>query len=431
MKRAVSAIFVLLVLVGGSWVGVSYYAGARAHADIERLISQAPEQSPLRFTNLVHKRGILSSSGEVVLHYPDPGASVQPRGDLFRLRVVYTIDHRATLATVFKFSWNAQLMDEVAQTLQNVFSQNPSLTGQGQLNWQGQASSSYMVPALEARDKGDSLRMGAITGDLRALDRALNFDLAMPNLELITQGVTLKIQGLRLTLDLIDRFAGVGSSTFGIEQLIFNAGSANGLQIKGQNTIDQGRLNIRSDWQVANLTVYGQKVSDVAIKLAIDGLDNRSVTTLSNVLNLAGNTDSLNSAQQVIVKSAVRDLILQGFSVGAPSIFARSGQATLEGNVVLRVEPSQTSFGLAPTRFDVSKTLSSEGKLLLKGQGIPVPVTAAGVLIGILQQTNQGFESSYQFKGGRLSVNGQTLYIEDYLPIINGAVSELIKPVVP
>jgi len=429
VKRAVSAIFVLLVLVGGSWVGVSYYAGGRAHTDIVLLVNQAPEQSPLRFTDLVHERGVLSSSGEVILHYPDPSASVQSRGDLFRMRVVYTIDHRAMLATVFKFSWNAQLMDEAAQTLQNVFSQNPLLSGQGQLTWQGQASSSYAVPALEAQEKGDSLRLGAITGYLSTLDRALSFDLAMPSLELITEGETLKLQDLRLTLDLTDRFAGAGSSTFGVEQLFFNAGSANGLLIKGQSTIDQGRLNIRSDWQVASLTAYGQKVSDVAIKLAINDLDNRSVTALSNVLNLAGNTDNLNPAQQVIVRSAVRDLILQGFSVGVPSVFARSGQATLEGDVVLRVKPSPTSFGLASTRFDVAKTLSSEGKLLLKGQGIPVPVTAAGVLIGILQQTNNGFESSYQFRGGRLSVNGQTLYIEDYLPIINEAVSELIKPV--
>jgi hypothetical protein len=429
VKRALSAIFVLLVLVSGSWVGVSYYAGVRAHSDIEQLVNEAPEQSPVRFTNLVHERGILISRGEVILHYPDPSVSVQPQADLFRMRVAYTIDHRAMLATVFRFSWNAQLIDEAGQTMRSVFGLNPRLSGQGQLSWQGQASSSYLVPALQAQERGDSLRMGAITGELRALEKALNFDMAMNGLEINTAGEVLKLQDLRLTLDLTDRFAGVGTSTFGIDRLFFNAGTANGLLMTGEHTIDQGRLNVRSDLQVANLMAYSYKVSDVAIKFAINGLDNRSVTALSNVLNLAGNLDNLNATQQVIVQSAVRDLILQGFSVGFPSIFARSGQATLEGDVALLVKPSLTSFGMTPARFDVAKTLTSEGKLLLKGQGIPVPVTAAGLLLGILQQTTKGFESSYQFKNGLLAVNGQALDVQAYLPIINEAVSELIKPV--
>ena len=429
MKRAISTIVVLSILFGGSWVGVSYYAGVRAHTDIERLVNQAPEETALRFTNLVHDRGILGSSGQVILHYPDPSASGQPREDLFRMRVTYAIDHRAMLATVFKFSWNAQLMDEAAQTMQRVFGQSPKLSGQGNLTWQGQASSSYRIPALQAQEHGDSLRLGEVTGGLRALDRALNFDLAMPGLEFSTAGEVLRLKDLRLTLDLTDRFAGIGSSTFGIDQLVFNAGQAHGLMVRGQNSIDQGRLNVRSDWQLASLNAYGHKLSDVLIKFAVNDLDNRSVTALSNVLNLSGNLENLNEAQQIVVQSAVRDLILKGFSVGVPTVFVRSGQATLEGDLVLTVKPTLTAPGSSPTRFNASKTLSSQGNLILKGQGVPVSVTAAGLLLGILQQTGKGYESKYQFKDGLLSVNGQMLDVKAYLPVINEAVTELIKPI--
>lgn len=423
MKRTAGFLSILVIVVVAAWTGLSYYAGLRAESDIRQIMGQPMSQSPLRMTDLVHQRGVFDSLGEFVLHYPDPAATVQPRPDLLRLRVTYSIDHFVLPQTVFRFAWTAQLIDDAATRAQTAFGQNPVLSGLGQLGWNGQAQSHYFVPALQATAGPDFLRMSSIQGQLRVLGQAMQFDLVMPSLEARLQGELWRLERIALGLDLTDRFQGIGQSWFAIDRLFFNLGTATGFRLDGQNRMTAERLSVRSEARLAELAISEQKLNNVELQITMDDLDRSSLDAMSALLNVAGNLDNLTSEQQQIMRQALRRLILQGFSLGIPRVAARSGRDAIEGELLLQVKPAVA--GTAQP-FDVARQVASAGQLRLKGQDLPPALLGAGLMLGILVQTKQGFEAGYDFSDGKLVVNGRIVNATDSIKAINEVIDALI-----
>lgn len=425
MKRFVGFVSVVVIIGLASWTGLSYYAGGRAEQDIRRLMAQPAEKTPIRLTDLTHHRGLFDSRGELVLHYPDPAATVQPRPDLFRMKITYSIDHFALPKSVFRFGWTAQPIDEAAQRLKAVFGQNPMLMGAGQLTWQGEASSSYQIPTLKATEGADFVRMAAVAGNLRVLGRVLDFELTMPYLETRVDGELFRLENIQLGLALEDRLAGVGESSFAIDKLFFNAGTAAGLQILGRNRLANERLSIRSDWRLASLTVTDHTINDIELQVALDDLDHRSLHSLSAVMNVAGNLDNLNPAQRLTVQQAIREIVLKGFSLGVPRVAARMGQGEMVGELALTLKPAAAASSLES--FDATKQFVSAGKLLLRGEGLPMALVGAGTFLGILVQTPDGYAAGYHFRDGALVFNGQQIDATDSIALINEVMGQLLN----
>ena len=425
MKKLPALIVFLVLILVIAWVGASYYAGLRAKTDIMQLMDQPPSQTPLRLTDLTHTQGLLKSSGQMILHYPDPDATVQPRPDLFRMQVTYVIDHTVMPNTVFRFDWQAELMDDSAQRMRERFGSNPVLTGQGDLRWDGQAQSTFEIPAVTGDYQGERLQMAALVGNLRVLDKHMDFQERMP--ELVTQSGPdrLSIEGISLSMRLADRFAGVGQTTFGIQKIEFADVQAHGIELQGNNQIEQDRLNVYVQSTLDRLQMGNEQISGMRLDVELTDLDMGSVTALSSVMNVAGNIDNLTATQQRIVSQSVRNLIASGFSVGIPQVQANFPKGSAQGNARVTLNPMAP--GTSPESFDAARQLKAHGQLQFSGQALSAELLALGAMFGVLTASDGGYGTRFSLEAGRLTLNGKSLPIADDLVLVNTVIRSLLS----
>lgn len=428
MDKRVVTLFVLGV-VGATlltaWFGASVYGGFRAQQEIESLIDPSPNTTPLRFSDLQHQKGWLSSSGSVVMYYPDPEAQQRPGPDLLRMQIHYTLDHRITFAHMMQFDWTAALVGEGAKTMTEVFNQNPALAGQGKRGWTGLVQSDFVIPALKADQDGEILDMAAVTGHLAIEQARFAFSLAMPSLTLVNDSGPLRLHNIHLALDAKDRFHGQGRSVFEVAQIDFTNGQAQSFRVIGENSFSGDRLDVSVKKSVARLRLADTTISDLALDLAFSGLDAPSVAAISTVMNVAGNLDRLSALQQQVVLGTIRGLFVQGFSVGISNLSATTENGVASGHALMRVDPVPMT--PAPMPFDAARRLNVEAELDLQGPAIAPSLTTLGMLVGILVPRDNGFRASLQLKQGKLTINGNEVPFADEIAQISAVVSELLQ----
>lgn len=423
MKKSVLGIGGLVVLLGLGWAAGSYYVGNRAKADIEVLINQPKIQTAMRFSDWKHQQGPFYSSGTFIMHYPDPDAVTQPRPDLFALLVRYDIDHRLLPARLSDFKWSAEPVGKSEQQMTSLFGVKPVIAGQGSLGWDASARSTYQFPPLAAKRGDNELAMAPMGGDIKLQGLTMQFSLKLPSVQIASDGKKTRLTDIAMNVDLSDRFKGLGSSVFSVGQAQLDGGSLQGFAMRGQSRQTGDRMTFELRNSIKSLKIASESVSDAILDLQLADFDAQSVTTLSTVLDQAGNLDNLTAAQQKEVQEAIRTIIVKGFSVGIPQLSAISGKAKATGQAKLVVKPSASD---QPASFDAAKQLSSSGEVNLTGD-LPPNLTAAGVMLGALVQSADGFRASYKLEGGTLMVNGRPVPIADQLRQINAGVAMFLR----
>lgn len=425
MKKAVVSLVVLGVVLLMAWMAASAYGGYQAQLAIANLTNQPPDTTPFRFSDLKHEQGLLSSNGTVVLHYPDPNAEQQPRPDLFQMEVAYALDHQATFTRMLSFDWTATLIGEGAQNMQQTFGNNPPLTGAGSWDWQGLAQSSYVIPALKAEQEGEALDMSAITGNLKLQRAQFWFDLNMPSVQVTGEDGEFRLNNIALDLHAINRFTGQGRSEFRIEQINFPDGQATGFKVIGENDLANERVDISIKKSINRLTLAGTTVSDVALDLMLDGLYAPSVASLSAVMNVAGNLDNLTPIQQQMVQGALRDLFINGFTVGITDLSAATDKGSAAGQAIATIKPAANPS--AEFQFDAQTQLNVIAELNVTGQAVAPEITALGVMLGVLVPKENGFNGSLSLKQGKLIINGVVVPFSEEMAQINALVMEVLR----
>lgn len=425
MKKAVVSLVVLGVVLLMAWMAASAYGGYQAQLAIANLTNQPPDTTPFRFSDLKHEQGLLSSNGTVVLHYPDPNAEQQPRPDLFQMEVAYALDHQATFTRMLSFDWTATLIGEGAQNMQQTFGNNPPLTGAGSWDWQGLAQSSYVIPALKAEQEGEALDMSAITGNLKLQRAQFWFDLNMPSVQVTGEDGEFRLNNIALDLHAINRFTGQGRSEFRIEQINFPDGQATGFKVIGENDLANERVDISIKKSINRLTLAGTTVSDVALDLMLDGLYAPSVASLSAVMNVAGNLDNLTPIQQQMVQGALRDLFINGFTVGITDLSAATDKGSAAGQAIATIKPAANPS--AEFQFDAQTQLNVIAELNVTGQAVAPEITALGVMLGVLVPKENGFNGSLSLKQGKLIINGVAVPFSEEMAQINALVMEVLR----
>jgi hypothetical protein len=429
MKKTVVSVLVVGVLAIATWVAASAYTGYQAKAGIEALTAPAPDSTPLRFSDLKHNQGVFGSSGTVTLHYPDPDAEQQPRADLFQMEIAYAIDHRVTIDSMLRFDWTASLIGQAAQNLAQTFGQNPELSGAGDLDWQGAAQSRYTIPALEATRGDEVLVMSAITGRFKLQQAELWFDLNMPALRITDKEETLSLKQIELALHAQDRFTGEGRSEFRVAEIDFAQGNATGLKIIAINTFSENRIDVSINKSIDQLAIAGTRVSDVELDLIFDDLYAPSVTSLSAVMNTAGNLDNLTPAQQQVVQGALRDLFAYGFSVGVADLSAVTDKGAVSGQAITTIKAASdlNRDQNSPFQFDAAKQLEVIAALNVEGQAVAPEVMALGMMFGVLVPSETGFKSSLLLKEGQLVVNDIVVPFTEELRQINNLITAALR----
>jgi len=425
MNKKLVSVLTLGVILAAVWVGASAYIGSKAQQELAVLTNPTPGTTPLRFSDVTHNRGLLSSYGSVILHYPDPDADQQPPSDLFQVQINYTIDHRAMFTHLNTAELTAKLIGDGAQAMIALFGQNPTLTGQGLWGWDGLTQSHFDLPALKAEQADFAFEMSPINGQFRMKQAELDFKMTLPSLVVADTNGATRLSDVQATLMTKDRYTGEGRSVLTIGQVKFPDGHAQAIKLVGESAYAGDRLNVSIGKAIGELTVGGNTVSNLKLDLLFDGLYAKSIVSLSEVLNTAGNFDHLTPPQRQVVALAIRDLIVHGFSVGVTDMQASTKDGVATARAMLQVKPiAEASTAL---QFDAAKQLAFKADLDLEGAAISPSLTAFGTMMGVIVERNNGFTGSLSLVEGQLLVNGNKVPFEDETAQISATVTELLK----
>ena len=425
MNKKFVSVLTLGVILAAGWIGVSAYVGFKAQQELAVLTNPPMGTTPLRFSDATHDRGLLTSNGSMIVHYPDPDADQQSPSDLFQVRINYTIDHRVMLTHLSTYALTANLIGEGAQAVTAMFGQNPSLTGQGRWGWDGQALSRYALPALKSEQADFTFEMSPINGQLKIKQAELEFEMSLPSLLVADANGVTRISDVQATLMTKDRYTGEGRSVFTIGQIEFPDGQAQAIKFVGESVYAGDRLNVSIGKAIGGLTVAGMTVSNLKLDIVLEGLYAKSMASLSAVMNVAGNLDDLTPAQQRIVKDAMRDLITHGLSVSISDIQATTKDGVAKASAKLQVKP--TAQATTTLAFDASKQLVFNANLDLEGTAISPSLTAIGTMMGVIVERQNGFEGSVSLEEGQLVINGTNIPFEAEAAQISANVTEFLK----
>ncbi len=267
MNKKLVSVLTLGVLLTVAWVGASAYVGYKAQQALAVLTNPPPGTTPLRFSDATHKRSLLTSSGSMMMNYPDPDADQQPPPDLFQVPFNYAIDHRVMFAHLGTFDLTANLMGEGEQAMTALFGQNTTLTGQGRWGWDGQTLSNYALPGLKSEKADFTFEMSPINGQFKMKQAELDFEISVPSLVVVDADGVTRISDVKATLLTKNRYTVEGRNAFTIGQVDFPDGQAQTIKLIGENVYTDDRLNISIGKAIGELTVAGTTVSTLRFRI--------------------------------------------------------------------------------------------------------------------------------------------------------------------
>lgn len=425
MNKKLVSVLTLGVILTAGWVGTSAYVGYKAQQELAAITQSPTGSTPLRFSDVTHNRGFLTSNGSMIVHYPDPDAVQQPPPDLFQLQINYAIDHRVTLTHLSTSDLTANIIGEGAQVMTALFGQNPTLTGQGRSGWDGQSIGHYAFPALKTEQTDFAFELAPVSGQFKLIQNALDVSLNLPLIVVADADGVTRFTDAQLTLMTEDRYTSEGRTVLTIEQVEFPGGQAQSIEFVGESAYAGDRFNVSFGKAIGQLTVAGTTVSDLRLDFSLDGLYAKSINNLSAILNTAGNFESLSPAQRQLVLAAVRDVVVQGFSVGMTQMQASTKEGVATAKAMLQVKPIEGA--RTSPQFDAAKQLVFNAELDLEGSDISPSLTILGTMMGVIVERSNGFTGSVSLNQGKLLVNGNELPFDEEISQISIFMTELLK----
>jgi len=93
----------------------------------------------------------------------------------------------------------------------------------------------------------------------------------------------MEAKDIAIDLDLKNRHLGTGSVRLGAEQVSLSMGSLEGLSLLSEATERGDQIDFSVKPAIRRLKTSGLDLSDLALEMALKGLDTRSVETLSRI----------------------------------------------------------------------------------------------------------------------------------------------------
>ena len=104
-KKLATIIIGLLLAAICAWLGASIYLGRTTTAAFKKVLAETPRQNAVRFVNLQHQQGLLSSNGQVEVRFNDLGASPGTGTQLVALQLEYRMANLLLPTSLTRFEW--------------------------------------------------------------------------------------------------------------------------------------------------------------------------------------------------------------------------------------------------------------------------------------------------------------------------------------
>lgn len=445
-RHVLITVTVLLLLYGAA----SYYAGMRAHQELERYVKEVGTVSEFAVNLQEHHSGIWRSEGKLALRYAASSAQQgHPRDaqdevqhDL--LIVHYQILHALMPARVASVRWHAEpsrtAMQGMAQTV--TVTPEPSLTGQGDLSWEGRFSSSVAMPQLHIRsqpkvvpvsqDSGSvALTLAAMQGEIQADGHRFQLGLQWPTIAIVGIQPVVQATGVSLVFVRSSEADDDGINRLQVESLQTSSATISGLTLSGrsQSSTISGvsSLGLELNAQLARLSTGVYSFHNVNMTSALTGLNEDAIRRLQRLFRQTAGLQTFDEVQSRQWRIAVRDLVLDGLTFETTQLSAQSAFGNIQAQSRFNLDAVPPGDRGAPSQpVDFKTFVSSDGTLLLRGQGLSPTLTALGLLTGLLVRAPDGVTASYELNGDRLVLNGKPLPGAAVVAIINRILNPLV-----
>jgi hypothetical protein len=387
-----------LVITAGA-LAVPWYSSRMLAAGLQELALEH-SKGDLRIRNLAHEAGWLSSSGALDLEWHNQCAEDAEGPTVVHLE--YRARHVPDLKGLTRFDWSAAPAGEAATGVQQLL-RGGKLTGTGHAGFDGTFSTEMQLPELGMVANGETLQVTPSGGRMELGKTALRFDWVFERMALRGNGNALEAKHITLSLDLKNRTVGTGRAALDIESMSTTDVTLQGLRVSSETTERGDRLDSRVTESVRSAQFLGQNLKDLVLEAEVKGLHTASVQTLSKVFSESCGLQNATADEKLQMRTALKKLLLAGFSVGIPKLQGSGNEGGLDGNLVLTLAPAQGDEVL------LASQLSSSGQIHIKGKLMQPEQKAFALSTGYVNEVPDGVQAGFEYGAGILKVSGKTL----------------------
>jgi len=403
MKKAVTASLGVLGLAVAGWLGGSVVAGQRAEAALKAM-KEAPRSTigGLHITKLQHERGLFGAKGQAELAF-EPGCSAEPGADeVLTIRVDYNMSHLLLPTSLTRFDWQATPLGHTADSFRALFGSVSSLAGQGAVSPNGALRTDMALPELSVQRSGEAVQLAPSRGFLSVQGDALAFGWKSGSLITRGGGQAMEAKDIAVDVDLQNRHLGTGSARLDVEHVSLGVGTLEGVSLRSDAVEKGDRLDFTVTPAIRRLKANGVDLSDLALEIALKGLDTRSVETLTKVFEASCGMQALTTDEGRKTRDAAVKLLARGLSLGIPKITGKSANGSISGQFTLELAEAKDG------KPSLAAQLKSNGSIEVTGTLVPPDQRDMAVNMGFAVAKGTGLTAAFEYANGLLKVNART-----------------------
>lgn len=424
MKKLFAAFGGLILLILAVWLGASIYVGRSTEKFVATITERNRPGAALRIVNVKHDQSLFSATGSFDLQFSDINAEAKDGGALYTAQATYKVSNLLLPQSSMRFDWHIKPAGPRAQALKDFFGQEFDLHGHGKLGYGGAAHSSFSLPKIAVRQGRDSFDFSPLAGNIAWGAKTLAVDFKVDRLSMRTTEYVLDIQGVSLVSDVSDRQKGIGSGSLSIGKVSTKTFTAENFVLSSATAEKDNRVNLSIIPKIASLDVAGQKLRDVSLEFAVNGMNSASVQALSAVGHDSNDFRILTADEQSRVKQALRTLVNDGFSLGIPSVSAKTDGGSIQGVLKLEVLPATSS---ATAKFSTVDSVRASGQIEAKGRVLDNKQRAMAMMFGLVVPTKEGLRAGFELAGGSIKANGKSFDIKANLDYFDEIINDALK----
>ena len=386
-----------------AWLGASIHGAGLAESELRAFSMRPSSETGFKIMNLQHDRGLLSSSGSFELQRVTASSDDPGHGATLELR--YALKHLILPGSRMRVEWAARPAGESADELAALFGAGLKVEGRGELSLGGDFRSSMTLPELAANSEGTQLNVSPSSGQLTLGERSLALKWDLDRLMLRGNGRALELKQIALDMDLKDRQLGTGTTTLTIEKIASSEGTLEGFRHATQVLAQDRQVDVRVTESLRSGRMGGQDIKDVVFELALNGLDQSSIETLSQLLADTSGMQNATAEEQERFRKTMRALLTRGFSIGIPRLSGTVGKGSIEGR--LNVDAQKAARPDAP--IALAGLLGARGELVLRGDALSPDQQQMAIAMGLAQAIEGGLKADFEYSNGLLRANGRVL----------------------
>ena len=390
-------------LACGLWLGGSWYAAGRIESCLRDFAAKPSSETGLRVLELQHHAGMLQSSGLIRIQPLVQDSSIRSE-DIPTVELSYQLSNLILPGSAARLTWVLRPSGEMDDALARLFGNHFSIQGDGHLTYQGAVETVFRVPEIMMNDDGVRLTVSPSQGHLSAGATSFILGWGVDRFVVRGNGEALELNKVALDVDLKDWPQTHGTTSLMMDRISTASGVAEGFRHQTQVNRDGDRVNVTSSDTIRSISAMGQKYTDLALELAVNGLDAASLQRLGTLLSEVGSVQELTALEEQQLRQDVRTVLTRGFSIAISRLSGTVDHGSLSASGKIELRPAQS----ASQFVSLDKWLQASAEITAKGDILPADQVQIMVESGYAQSTPQGIKASVSYANGALQANGRT-----------------------